>query len=281
MHRFNGFIQKTLGLSLSLVTIFSLVGPERAQAFSLRKARPITLVLGGQAQEVQVKNRKVEEILEELNIVLDEGDYTLPDLDQRLEEGEDLVVKRVDREKTTEVVPIPFEKIERENPQLYQGQSQLVQAGENGEIHEQTLHTYIDGEKRSSFVVSSTVVKEPVAEILEYGTKEPENLIHGKKYSKKILMKASAYDPSAGSWTASGTRARVGAVAVDPRVIPLGTKLYIESTDGFPTYGFATAEDTGGAIKGNRIDLFYNSNRQARQFGRRNVMVYILEDEGQ
>ena len=74
-----------------------------------------------------------------------------------------------------------------------------------------------------------------------------------------------------------GTRARVGAVAVDPRVIPLGSKLYIESMDGFASYGYATAEDTGGAIKGNRIDLFYSTSSQARNFGRRNVKVYVLD----
>ncbi|EGS30218.1 3D domain protein [Peptoniphilus sp. oral taxon 375 str. F0436] len=91
-------------------------------------------------------------------------------------------------------------------------------------------------------------------------------------------MQATAYDPTAGSKTAMGTRARIGAVAVDPRVIPLGSKLYIESADGFPTYGYAVAEDTGGAIKGRRIDLFYGSNAEARRFGRRNVVVYVLEN---
>ncbi len=68
----------------------------------------------------------------------------------------------------------------------------------------------------------------------------------------------AAYDPTAGSKTAMGTRARVGAVAVDPRVIKLGSRLYVESMDGWPSYGYATAEDTGGAIKGKRIDLSLN-----------------------
>ena len=68
-----------------------------------------------------------------------------------------------------------------------------------------------------------------------------------------------------------GTRLRYGVVAVDPRVIPLGTKLYIEG------YGYAVAEDTGGAIKGNRIDLCYTDRAKAEAFGRRNVKVYILK----
>ncbi|HCO18721.1 MAG TPA: hypothetical protein DIT39_03815, partial [Tissierellales bacterium] len=77
--------------------------------------------------------------------------------------------------------------------------------------------------------------------------------------------------------TATGTRARPGTVAVDPRVIPLGTKLYIQSLDGTKDYGFAIAEDVGGAIKGEKIDLFFNSATDVRYFGRRDVKVYILD----
>ena len=77
--------------------------------------------------------------------------------------------------------------------------------------------------------------------------------------------------------TASGTKARPGVVAVDPRVIPLGTELYIQSLDGTNDYGFAVAEDTGGSIKGNKIDLFFTTESQCYSFGRRNVKVYVLE----
>ena len=71
--------------------------------------------------------------------------------------------------------------------------------------------------------------------------------------------------------TASGTKAVKGTVAVDPRVIPLGSKLYVEG------YGYATAQDTGSAIKGNKIDLFYDSLYEAKKFGRKNLTVYVLE----
>lgn len=81
-------------------------------------------------------------------------------------------------------------------------------------------------------------------------------------------MEATAY--SGGGTTASGMAAAVGRVAVDPRVIPLGTRLYIES------YGYAVAADTGGAIKGNRIDLYMNSESACNSFGRRNVTVHVL-----
>lgn len=99
------------------------------------------------------------------------------------------------------------------------------------------------------------------------------------KYSKKLTVSATAYTAAAGKKTASGRVAQYGVVAVDPKVIPLGTRLYIESTDDGKSwqYGYCVAGDTGGAIKGNKVDLFFNSRRECLQFGRKNAIVYILE----
>ena len=77
--------------------------------------------------------------------------------------------------------------------------------------------------------------------------------------------------------TASGTPSRYGEIAVDPSFIPLGSKLYIVSDDGQWVYGTAYAEDTGGAVKGNIIDLFFDDYNTCIQFGRRNCTVYVLE----
>lgn len=97
------------------------------------------------------------------------------------------------------------------------------------------------------------------------------------RYTRAIRMRSTAYDPSVGEWTASGTRARLGAVAVDPNFISLGTKLYIQSTDDWKDYGFSTAEDTGGAIKGDIVDVFLSSEQESINYGRRDVIVYILD----
>ncbi|WP_373325884.1 peptidoglycan-binding protein [Sporomusa paucivorans] len=94
------------------------------------------------------------------------------------------------------------------------------------------------------------------------------------RYSRSIVMKASAYtahDPGNGSYTYRGNYLRKGLVAVDPSVIPLGTRLYIKG------YGYAVADDIGSAIKGNRIDLAYENRREALAFGVRQVTVYILD----
>ncbi|MDR2006805.1 MAG: peptidoglycan-binding protein [Acidaminococcales bacterium] len=94
------------------------------------------------------------------------------------------------------------------------------------------------------------------------------------RYARVLNMEATAYtseDPGCGLYTAGGNRLRRGIVAVDPRVIPLGTRLFVSG------YGHAVADDTGGAIKGNRIDLAYESRPDALKFGRRMVTVYILD----
>ncbi len=93
------------------------------------------------------------------------------------------------------------------------------------------------------------------------------------RFGRSMNMKATAYsrfDPGCGSYTARGNLLHKGLVAVDPNVIPLGTRLYI------PGYGFAIADDTGGAIKGHVIDLAFDSHQEAINFGVRHITVYIL-----
>ena len=150
---------------------------------------------------------------------------------------------------------------------------------------------YYAGDKliKEEVIHVETIVK-PIDQVFEEGTKDVFTNDRGDFTARKaIKMVATAYEAGPRSTgkrpgdkgygiTASGARAKRGTVAVDPRVIPLGTKLYIKSlTPGVPDYGFAIAQDTGGAIKGNKIDLFMNTVWECMQFGRRPVMVYILK----
>ena len=97
-------------------------------------------------------------------------------------------------------------------------------------------------------------------------------------YTRVLSCEATAYTCEGSSWntTATGTTARYGEIAVDPSVIPLGSRLYVTCDDGYCVYGVCTAEDTGGAIKGNRIDLYFDTYNECINFGRRQCMVYIL-----
>lgn len=245
---------------------------------TIRSGYTITVKDGKHSYTRSTTSNKVADILNELNIKLGEKDTVTPPMEGSVKEGEILRINRYKERTEKAMRDMPFATERRENPQMDVGSERVIQKGEASKVEEVVRISTVNGEETARIVLSSRVIREGKNEIVEVGTKPVENMIHGKKYKKKITMNGTAYDPSAGKWTASGTRARVGAVAVDPRVIPLGTKLYIESADGFPTYGFAVAEDTGGAIKGNRIDLFYNSRREAYNFGRRNVIVYVLED---
>ncbi|WP_167577591.1 3D domain-containing protein [Ammoniphilus sp. YIM 78166] len=102
------------------------------------------------------------------------------------------------------------------------------------------------------------------------------------EYSKKLSMRSTAYGPHVGSRTATGKRVAFGMVAVDPKVIKLGTKLFVTGykCPYLPSEGFlAVAEDTGGAIKGNKIDIFINqSRRNIMQYGVQQVDVFILKE---
>lgn len=101
-------------------------------------------------------------------------------------------------------------------------------------------------------------------------------------YNEAVLFEATAYTCNSYEYvgdgrTFTGTEARVGVVAVDPDVIPLGTRMYIASADGEYIYGYCVAEDTGGLITGNLVDLYYDTHEECVQFGRRDIIIYFLD----
>ena len=102
---------------------------------------------------------------------------------------------------------------------------------------------------------------------------ESYGLMHADK-GHVVYVSATAYsahDPGNTSRTATGTRVRRGVIAVDPAFIPLGTRVYI------PGYGEAVAEDIGHGIRGNRIDVAFDTHEEALAFGRQDVELYVIE----
>ena len=176
------------------------------------------------------------------------------------------------------------------NSNQYVDYKKVVQKGSDGMKKSVYQECFVDGKLVQRSLEEEIVFKDPVDEIIEVGTKERTVATSrgGFRFNNEMDMVATAYDLSYESCgknpgdpyygiTASGAKAQPGTVAVDPSVIPLGTKLYIASTDGSPDYGFATALDTGSAIKGYRVDLFMEDNQDALTFGIRQVKVYILD----
>ena len=120
-------------------------------------------------------------------------------------------------------------------------------------------------------LVKNVIVKEPVKQIVAYGTLQTVSRDGSTlNFKKALTMTATAYTHT-GNRTATGTWPSVGTVAVDPKVIPLHSRLYVDG------YGYATAKDVGSSIKGNKIDLFFETKAEALKWGRRQVQVYLLE----
>lgn len=246
-----------------------------------------TIIADGQEKQIISPFMKVEDILNDINFEMSELDITEPAKKEIAKNT--ITVKRLIEKLEEKVVEVDFDVEVEQNEELSKGIEHILEAGEKGEKQQQIKHIYVDDQLEESIVYNEKLIKEPKTQKVEIGTKTTIATSRGNaNFSKSIIMNASAYDISYESTgkhpghpyygiTASGTRAKRGTVAVDPRVIPLGTKLYVQSLDAMPDYGFATAEDTGGAINGNKIDLLMDSRQECRTFGRRNVKVYILD----
>ena len=174
--------------------------------------------------------------------------------------------------------PIPYPTLRKASTQLRSGTSRTIQNGANGE-KETVYRVYLkpDGVELRREVVSTRVLKQPTQEIIEEG-KQVALASRGYFSGRRVVtMIATTYDPyhcggSGSGRTYTGLLGGYGVVAVDPKFIPLGTRLYIEG------YGYAVAADTGGAIKGNRIDLGIDSKHDAKGVdGLTPVRVHILD----
>lgn len=249
----------------------------------IKNPKNFTINDGGEVKEIVSIQTSVGELLEELDIQLGEGDFTYPELDDTIRSGSNVRIYRITSDVETQEVEIGYREEVVDNRDLPRGETRVVQEGVKGSKTITTNREYLNGVEISR-KREETVTKNPVNKIIEKGTRDAIETNRGSlTYRSAMVMNASAYDDSPqsqGQWvgqTATGMKPQRGVVAVDPRVIPLGTKLYVQSTDGTADYGFAVAGDTGGAIKGNRIDLFHDTRAQCRAFGRRNVKVYILD----
>lgn len=244
----------------------------------------------GTVKTYKTSCKTVKELLSDLKIKVDDDDIVIPDLDTELKSEGKISIIKVDVKVIEKEVEAPFKTIKKKNKELTHKQSKILIQGVNGK-NKVKCKEYYAGDKliKEEVIHVETLVK-PIDQVFEEGTKDVFTNDRGDFTARKaIKMVATAYEAGPRSTgkrpgdkgygiTASGARAKRGTVAVDPRVIPLGTKLYIKSlTPGVPDYGFAIAQDTGGAIKGNKIDLFMNTVWECMQFGRRPVMVYILK----
>ena len=260
---------------------------ELKSGMHIQISSPVTYILNDNGVRTEIKSpyKNVINILEDFKIILGEKDYTVPDLHEKMEAGKEIEIVRVKEAVETVEEEIPFKEVVKEDKKLEEGKTKVVEEGKPGIKKKKVKKVFENGEVISRTLLDEKVVSEPEDKLVVKGTmKEPvvKSSRGSLRIKKTITMNATAYDDSPasqGKWvgrTATGVKPQRGVVAVDPKVIPLGTKLYVESTDGFPDYGYCVAGDTGGAIKGNRIDLFFHKRSEVRNFGRRSVKVHIL-----
>ncbi len=243
----------------------------------------VTVIADGQQVCYKTAKGTVKDVVLAGGFDIADADIVTPSRFTKVTENTTVTIERVKTATITETETIKYDTKKIKDSSLYEGQTEVKTKGVNGKTEHTYSVTYIDGKETSRTLISSEVVTEAVTEVIKVGTKIKSSFKASanapKNYKAVMTMRASAYTygNDGGNYTCLGEPTRRGVVAVDPSVIPLGTRLYIESEDGKYIYGEAVAGDTGGAIKGNKIDLFVESARECRAFGRRNVTVYILD----
>lgn len=257
----------------------------------ISRAKKITLALDGNEYEIYTVKDTVGEVIADEGVVYDENDRWNVEPETKIADGMWIQLQRFSYEVIEETESVPFETEKQETTALAEGETKVVTEGKEGvKVNQYGLGKY-DGVEETRELLSSEIVEQPVNRVVQIGAKRMVLTSRGSeigRYRAVYTMSATGYDLSYESCgkrpgekgygvTATGMQARYGVVAVDPSVIPLGSRLYIETTDGSFVYGTAIAGDTGGSIKGNRIDLFFNSRSEALNFGRRTCKVYVLD----
>ncbi len=266
----------------------------------------VSVVADGEKRKFSVNSGTVGDLLKAAKLTVGENDRLNYKTDKLLKKGMTIKLERVTLELRTELVSVKYKTKRKKNKKMYRGEMYLETAGENGEREDIYIDILVDGKIERSERVVSRVKKRAVTEVIQTGTKKrvvqkgavgvsgynglmaiselPAKIRfeldeNGKptKYKRKIVGSATAY--YGGGITATGQAAMPGRVAVDPREIPYGSKLYVVSCDGRYVYGYCEASDTGGFIYNSPtvIDLYFHTLSECCSFGRRNVEIYVLE----
>lgn len=245
----------------------------------IKLALHLTLVDGGKEQQVWSTSATVADFLTQQGIKLNEFDRVEPSLSETLQKDGVINVIRV--EKVTDVVeePIQFAVITKKDEGLEKGKQVTVTEGKQGIVSKEYEVILENGKEVSRKIIGEQKLREKLDKVVAVGTKELDiQVSRGAETGTEFYVNTTAYTAycnGCSGRTATGfdLRANPGAkvIAVDPRVIPLGTKVYVEG------YGYAVAADTGGAIKGHKIDVFFPTKAEAFRWGVRKVKIKILQ----
>ena len=261
--------------------------PDKSEII-ISRAVVIHIIDGEDGFLTKTAKKTVREVLAQAEIPIGDDTILNVTLDDAVSEGLTIKIIHTKEEilETEEI--IPFKVTKAVSTDLKGNETRVKQEGSEGLLHKKYRVYYENNKEISRELIETVVVKEAVDKITEYAPPPPAKvavtfggggiLSRGGDFGYRNVLTCDAYAYYLpGNKTASGLPAQVGHIAVDPKVIPLGTKLYIEAADGSWTYGYAIAADTGSSIKGNKIDLFMGSYNETIKFGRRTANVYILD----
>ena len=227
-------------------------------------ATDFKITADGKTRKYRTLANTVSEALKDKNVKVGKNDIVEPGLDELLTKDMKIVIKRVKIKEETKEEKIEFKTVTKDDSSLDEGTTKVVTEGVEGKAKVTYKVTYVDGVESSRSEISRETLTAAVDKVVANGTRIN---FDGQSYSRKLVVKAYAY--TGGGTTAMGTRARVGEIAVDPSVIPLGSEVYIEGV------GARRAEDTGGNIVGNTIDSYMDTNTECISWGARYVTIYI------
>jgi uncharacterized protein YabE (DUF348 family) len=244
----------------------------------------INLTVAGLQKEITTTENTVKDLLKNQNVSISRLDILSHPLNHKLQPNEKIDIVKVEEKIVKETQKIPYEVKTVNDSNLYKGETRKAKVGKLGEKQIAYKVVYHNGKPVNKMVVAENVTVEPTNEIIKKGTAEirvasaalsRSSVSRGSTLqatsTSGINMTVTATAYTGGGTTSTGVPARYGLIAVDPRVIPYGTKVYIPQFGG--TF---VAADTGGAIKGSKIDIYLNSYSECINFGRQSLDIVVL-----
>jgi len=262
---------------------------ENGDKIFIKRAVDVAVDVDGKEIKIKSAESNIAEMLKAEKITLYDKDKISPAKDKELQNGLKIAITRVDAKVEAKIENLDFTTEMKSDDSLEKGTTKTIQDGSQGSKVLSFNVVYENGKEISRNLVTETITQNPVTKIVAVGTLGVVNSNRGEKlhYTNSIKVRATAYSSNYSSTgknpgdyafgvTSTGTRAKrtvngFSSIAVDPRIIPLGTKLFI------PGYGCAIAEDVGGAIKGNSIDVYFDTDSEALNWGEQMISVYILK----
>ncbi|MFZ5943307.1 MAG: 3D domain-containing protein [Bacillota bacterium] len=262
-------MKRDKGLILACI-IMLLIGLGIYFSGTVLRGKKVMVSADGITKELISPAATVGELLSDINFVLASQDIVQPELNTSVTEGMEIKITRIVEKEIIEKETIPFTREYRNDSANWKGQNKVLQKGKEGVLVKTFVIIYANNKETDRRLIKEEITRNPVKEIVAQGTKQiAQRSGSNLDFKKTLLMSATAYTHT-GNKTYTGAWPKRGTVAVDPKIIPLGSKLYIDG------YGYGTAQDIGTAIKGERIDLFMETKEEAIKWGRKPVRVFVL-----